>query len=149
MGRSFIKDGRRSHPLYGTWQQMIQRCRNSKVRGYHRYGGRGISVCNRWTDFETGFWSFVEDMGPRPSCYQLDRIDNDGGYTPENCRWVSRKGQMANTSSARLLSHGGKTQPLKAWARDLGINHSTLHERLQRWPIEDALSTSKLEHRRI
>ena len=80
------------HYLYPTWNAMRQRCNNEKHPKYKSYGGRGIEVCERWTDF----WSFVEDMGDRPKGFSLDRRDNDGDYTPENCVWADSKTQRLN-----------------------------------------------------
>lgn len=85
----------KSHPLYCTWNNMMNRCRNKNSQDYKYYGGRGIKVCDRWFKF----WNFVEDMGERPEKHTLDRIDNDIGYCPENCRWVDRSTQSLNVRS--------------------------------------------------
>lgn len=81
------------HKLYQTWQAMKTRCSNPTAINYRYYGGRGITVCDRWL---ASFENFVEDMGERPEGHTLDRIDNDGDYTPDNCRWADKKTQMHN-----------------------------------------------------
>lgn len=89
------KHGHATSSTYKTWNQMHQRCKNPKSTHYHRYGGRGISVCERWNDFR----NFLRDMGERPGKgFDLDRIDNDGNYEPGNCRWVSHKENCLNQS---------------------------------------------------
>ena len=101
----------KSHPLHRTYEGMIERCYYEKASRYHRYGGRGITVCDRWQrkpdKKARGFWAFVEDMGPRPEGYTLDREDNDGPYSPANCRWASHETQTSNKDQARGRRVGG------------------------------------------
>ena len=97
------------HPLHSTWSGMHQRCRNKNAKCWPRYGGRGIRVCKRWSGTK-GFYNFVVDMGPRPTKnHSLDRINNDGNYSPSNCRWATRKEQRLNSSQIRMVTVDGKT----------------------------------------
>lgn len=92
--------GMRDNPEYKVWKGLNDRCRNKNHKLYHRYGGRGIVVCNRWV---CSFVNFFNDIGPRPTPkHQIDRIDNDGNYEPKNCRWVTREENVQNSSSAKL-----------------------------------------------
>lgn len=115
-------------PVYYTWQNMLARCRNPNHKNYSRYGGRGIAVCESWS----GFPNFYSDMGDRPSPkHTLDRIDNDGDYTPENCRWATRREQSNNISANRCISYQGETLTATQWARRKEINPRTLIARLE------------------
>lgn len=96
---SHLHGGDGNHPLYSTYTNMLSRCANKRRWNYQHYGARGIGVCERWLS-ETGFPNFVADMGDRPDGYSLDRVDVNGPYSPENCRWASKFTQMANTRSA-------------------------------------------------
>jgi len=100
---------------------MRARCANPKTVNYARYGGRGIGVCEAWTDFKI----FLADMGHAPGRTTIDRIDNNGPYSPENCRWATRKEQSNNTSRNRYLKHQGETLTVTQWAEKLGISSST------------------------
>lgn len=125
---------------YKIWGGILSRCNNPRHTPYPFYGGRGIRVCDRWLQYE----NFLADMGRRPSPkHSIDRIDNDGDYAPENCRWAVMSEQWRNTRRTRLVSFRGKTQCLKDWATELGINYSTLHTRITRygWPVQRALTT--------
>lgn len=121
-----------------TWRLMLTRCFNSHERSWKLYGGRGIKVCDRW---KQSFLNFYGDMGDPPPGMSIDRINNDGNYEPENCRWATAKEQARNKSSSRLLSYGGKTQSMAAWAEERGIRLGTLHARLVRgWSVERAIN---------
>jgi hypothetical protein len=93
LGGYLKKQNKTDHYLYPTYNNMMMRCYSKNRKDYPRYGGRGISVCERWRD---DFWNFVEDMGDRPKKHTLDRINNDGDYSPDNCRWSTRHGQQLN-----------------------------------------------------
>jgi hypothetical protein len=93
-------DGRTKHPLCGLYRSMMDRCYNEKHKDYRNYGGRGITVCVRWI---VDFWAFVEDMGDRPTGTTLDRIDFNGDYEPNNCRWATAVEQARNRRSKQTL----------------------------------------------
>lgn len=130
------------HGKYGTsthriWGAMLQRCRNPKDRHYKQYGGRGISVCERWNDFV----NFIADMGERPPCLTIERINNDGHYEPSNCRWATRSEQQNNRRTNHRITAFGKTQTMAQWSREFGINSKTLERRLRcGMPAEEALT---------
>ena len=125
-------------PTYTTWDSMIQRCSNKHNQNYHRYGERGIKVCDKWLKFEC----FIEEMGLRPPSFTLDRIDNNKGYYKENCRWVNQKMQANNTSKNVNITYNGETHTVSEWAEKLNISRSTLNNRLFRskWTIEKSLT---------
>jgi hypothetical protein len=124
--------------VYDRWIKMHQRCNNPENPNYKDYGGRGITVCGRWNDPV----AFLSDMGhPKPG-ESLGRIDNSKGYSPDNCRWETQAEQNENTRRNRYLTWRGKTQIIKAWAKEYDISPARLSERIRRgWDIERALTT--------
>ena len=125
-------------PIYYCWRNMINRCYWKKGPKYHRYGGRGIKVCRRWLLFI----NFYQDMGEPPVGMSLDRKDNDGDYTPENCRWATQQKQQNNKSTNHQIQIGGNKQTIADWCRDFGIKTATVHQRVRNgWGIEEAIQT--------
>lgn len=125
-------------PEYITWMSMRERCHNSKQKNYVNYGGRGITVCERWDRFE----SFLADMGPCSPGMSIDRIDNSGNYEPSNCRWADRKTQCRNRRSNRLLTIGDTTASIAEWSEKVGIKPGTLSYRIcHGWTPEEAIRT--------
>lgn len=125
---------------YAIWKSMRTRCCNKNCAAYKYYGGRGIKICQRWMD---SFENFLTDMGERPSMkHTLDRIDNNGDYSMENCRWATQLEQKNNTRKNTFLSFNGKTQTIAYWARELNLSQATISGRHQKgWSDEDCLST--------
>ena len=126
--------------IRAKWRNMMERCKNPKDKMYHRYGGRGITVCSEWDDF----FIFAGDL---PNDYfkgaEIDRIDNNGNYEPSNIRWATRKQNCINRGATRFIEFNGKNQCLTEWAGDVGISIETLRERLVKWSLEDALTLPK------
>lgn len=136
---------RKKHPLYRLWCNMLRRCSNERGRDYYRYGGRGIKVCDRW---KNSFDLFVADMGERPPGTSLDRIDNDGNYEPENCRWADAFVQGNNCRTNRKLNINGETLGLEQAARKYGISAKRIWARLNKgWSEENAVLTPLLHNR--
>lgn len=122
---------------YRAWVGMHKRCSNPAYQHYAEYGGRGISVCERWGDFR----NFLADMGEAPLGRSLDRKDNNKGYSLRNCRWATRVEQAQNKRNNRLLEFEGETLCLCEWARRTMQSAPTLCKRLKRgWSVEEALT---------
>lgn len=121
---------------------MRTRCLRKSHSQYKNYGGRGIKICDRWMEFRKGFYNFIQDMGERPEGTTLDRIDNDGPYSPENCRWATKEEQYDNMGSTIKWAYGGEEHTLKDWAKITGISKTTLYQRVKRYgySIEEALT---------
>jgi hypothetical protein len=131
-------DGKQSLE-YRVWRDLFTRCYNPKGTGYKYYGGRGITVCDRWSLFD----NFLADMGPRPSLdYSIDRYPNKAGnYEPGNCRWATRKQQQRNTSTTVFIEFRGTKMALADAAEKYGIQKPALRYRLEHgWSLSDALT---------
>lgn len=134
------KHGMHKDRVYRVWTSMRARCRNPNDSSFHNYGGRGIKVCERW---DKSFSNFVADMGTRPRGFDIDRIDNDKDYCPENCRWISRRQNLLNTRITRMITFNGETLPMRVWAERYGLKHTTLKYRIDSGvPVELALTAS-------
>jgi hypothetical protein len=124
-------------PIYAIYRSMMQRCYDKNSQAYNRYGGRGINVCDQWQQFE----GFYDAMGDKPKDMSLDRIDNNGDYSPENVKWANAKTQANNRKSNVVLEHNGKKQTMQQWSDELGLKVGTVWARLNRgWNISQALT---------
>lgn len=123
---------------YNAWKGMLRRCLNPNATHFDRYGGRGITVCERWKSFI----AFRSDMGDCPEGLEIERRNNDGNYEPENCLWATRRDQTRNQSSNRMLTLNGTTMCLSDWAIAVGISRDTITSRIVRygWSVERALT---------
>lgn len=133
-------------PEYRSWRKMHDRCDRPSQDGYEMYGGKGITICNRW---RKSFINFLEDMGAKPSAtHSVDRIDGDGNYScgrceecvtngwPANCRWATPQEQMDNSKRSTMLTHEGITLSIRCWAKKIGVSHSAItYRRKQGWTI--------------
>lgn len=124
-------------PEYYTWSTMKDRCRNPKNASYPNYGGRGIRVCERWIE---SYETFYADMGPRPKGHSIERVDANGSYEAENCRWATSKEQANNRRSSRYLTIDGVTKTIANWADESGVNFHVVYSRLRNgWTEKDAV----------
>ena len=130
--------GRSRTRIYSVWRGMLRRCHNVQCKTYPRYGGRGIQVCERWHTLD----HFVADMGQPPfKGAEIDRVNNDGNYEPENCRWVTRRANVMNSTGPRFVTINGSTKCVKEWCAHFGISPGSVYKRLGRgWNVTDALS---------
>lgn len=134
--------GRVSSRAYASYRSMKKRCLNLKSSQYQWYGGRGITVCERWV---ASFMSFLEDMGEPPTEeHTIDRIDPNGNYEPSNCRWATMQEQqehMRERITSRMITWNGKTQSVTAWAEETGIKRHTIYARLNSgWSVDDVFT---------
>lgn len=137
------RKGKATHDMYGTatynvWAGIKQRCLNPCVKAWPNYGGRGISVCERWLRFE----NFLVDMGERPPGMSIDRIDNNGNYEPENCRWATPFQQCRNTRKNRMVDLDGESMPVVVACEKLNVSQKTVRTRILRgWCFSDAVKS--------
>jgi hypothetical protein len=125
---------------------MHNRCYNSSVNAYPDDGGRGIVVDQHWHGSD-GYKKFLQDMGPRPEGGMVERIDNDGPYSPENCRWATRDEQANNKRNSRWITANGKTQTMAQWAKELGCNPSNIIYRIKSGMTEEQAVTKPIAER--
>jgi len=119
----------KDHPIYRRWCDMRNRCNNQNNRGYKYYGGRGIKVCERW---EESFWNFVEDMYPSyKEGLEIDRKNNDKGYSPDNCRWSDRKTQVRNRRGITNINAFGENKNLSEYSEEYGLKAGTVSYRIR------------------
>jgi hypothetical protein len=130
ISKSKTTHGMSNSAEFNIWQGIKERCNNKKAANYHRYGGRGIKICERW---ENDFSAFYEDMGSRPSSkHSIDRIDNNGDYVKPNCRWTTKKVQSNNRNNNKRLEYCGETRTVQEWCDKYKVNRSTFVSRLKR-----------------
>ena len=138
--RNFTKHGQRNTRLYNIWCCVKARCNRKSHTYYHNDGGRGIKVCEDWNDFNSFYkWSISSGYD---DALTLDRIDNDGNYEPDNCRWVTRKTQNRNSRNCHYLEFRGKVKTLTEWCEILNLPMKTISLRINRlgWSVERALT---------
>ena len=132
--------GQSRTPEYNCWKAMKSRCYNVNHYAYSRYGGKGVIVCKRWIDSPV---KFISDMGRKPGKeYSIDRLDNNGDYTPDNCRWATAQEQTDNRVNTRKITLNGLTKTYTEWSKIYNIKWCTLYARIERgWNPLSALTT--------
>ena len=152
-GRAQTTHGLRNTRLYKEWVSMKTRCYNQNSPNYADYGGRGIAICEEWRNDFLSFYEWAMANGydataPRGVC-TIDRKDNSGPYSPENCRWITNREQQNNKRNNRWLTYNGQTKTIPQWADETGINTSTIHNRISKgWSVERALTEPTHEEKR-
>lgn len=142
---TLTKHGKSGSRTYCIWHAMRSRCHNERAANFRNYGGRGISVCHEWHTID----GFIASMGEAPDGMTLERIDNEKGYSPENCRWATMAEQANNKRTNVVLTFNGKSQTISEWARELNVGKTTIHNRLLRGlSASEALGTPVLKRNR-
>lgn len=134
-----LRHGLSKTPIHNTWLNMRARCHSPSASGYHKYGARGISVCERWRN---SFDAFLADVGPKPSPrHSLERINNDGHYEPGNVRWATATEQARNRRSSHVITVNGVSRTVAEWTERMNVNHWFVRNRLRRgWSEHDAVT---------
>lgn len=136
-GKLMTKHGQSGTHTYDVWCGMVKRCHDETYHRYEDYGGRGIVVCDRWRE---SFADFFADIGEAPDGLTIDRKDNDGPYSPENCRWATKSEQARNTRTSRHITIDGVTKTLAEWAESSAAGYKVIHRRIKRgWSPRDAI----------
>lgn len=144
----FLKNKSKKHGMFGTriyhiWDGMKARCYNKSHVAYKNYGGRGVTVCDEWRNSFESFYGWAMSHGYQNDL-TIDRIDNDGNYCPENCRWATALEQATNKRNVILLKIRGETKPISEWSRETGLSKECIKYRIKSgWPEEKILSKSK------
>ena len=129
--------GLRYHPLYTIWKAMLYRCERPNTTYYCNYGGRGITVCDEWKDIN----NFIRDMYPTfIKGLQIDRIENNGNYEPNNCRWITQQQNSNNRRTNRTVTYKGVTKTVAEWVRHTGIIEQVFSYRLNNWELDDVFN---------
>jgi hypothetical protein len=136
LGIATTTHGKSNTQTYKIWKTMHQRCYNPNNTKYKNYGARGIKVCKQWHSYD----NFLAYMGEKPKGKSIERIDNDGNYSPYNCEWRSPRRQANNRRNNRLITFKGKTRTLAQWARSINVPWHTLYWRLENWSVNAALT---------
>lgn len=140
LGQRSVKHGMTETVEFKIWTGILTRCLNPNSRAFDRYGGNGVTVCDRWRE---DFSAFLADMGLRPSTqHSIDRIDNSGNYEPSNCRWATRKEQANNKTANVVLTFNGKTMTAAQWSECSGISRQAIYQRIKAgWTHARTLTT--------
>lgn len=118
---------RQQRPEYSIWLEVKRRCYNPNFKDFKNYGGRGIKMCDEW---KSSFSNFYNSLGQRPTPkHQIDRIDNEGNYEPDNCRWATRREQANNKRNNRLVTIHGKTKTFSGWSDETGLSRELIRDR--------------------
>jgi hypothetical protein len=134
--------GMTKHPLYRIWAGIIKRCTNPNNKSFKNYGGRGIFVCNKWKKFENFYSDMHQTYKPELS---IERIDNDKGYSPDNCKWATNSEQVRNRRMTIFITMNGKTQCVKDWANEMNVNYRNSLNKLKKGKSPHEIFNIKIE----